>query len=173
MKLEELLRPELTFCRHPATSKKALLLSISEAFSNYLSISDRKIDECNVNCEQYKNEIFEAFLARERLGSTTLGLGIALPHIRCPYITAPVGALIKLPQAIDFDTQDKEKVDLVFALIVPEETENTHLLILAHLAKLFRQPTFRTQLRNTQDNMSLYNTAIHYGHYELPETATA
>lgn len=160
MRLENLLKPELTFCQHPAISKKALLLSISEAFNSCLTSVG-------------KNEIFEGFVSRERLGVTTLGHGIALPHIRCPNIDKPLGALVTLQQAIDFDSQDNEMIDIVFALMVPQETENTHLLILAHLAKLFRQSDFRTQIRNAKNNIDLHDVAIYYEQNESITAATA
>lgn len=149
MQLRQLLDLKLTFCQHPAASKKALLFNLSQAFSQHL----------NTNNE---NDIFEAFIARERLGSTSIGHGIAIPHIRCPHTTTPLGALVQLKQGIDFGSHDKKPIDLVFALMVPQQAQDTHLIILAHLAKLFHQPSFLAQLRNAQDNSSLYNTAVQY-----------
>jgi nitrogen PTS system EIIA component len=95
--------------------------------------------------------IFERLLERERLGSTGLAGGVALPHARIPGATASRGAFIRLAEAVEFDSLDGQPVDLVFALLVPEEATEEHLQLLAQLARLFNEADLRQQLRETED----------------------
>ncbi len=95
--------------------------------------------------------IFARLLARERLGSTGLAAGVALPHARLPGLTQSRGTFIRLRQPVDFDSQDGQPVDLVFALLVPEEATDEHLQLLAALARLFRDAAMCCVLRHTQD----------------------
>ncbi|MEM7250412.1 MAG: PTS sugar transporter subunit IIA [Pseudomonadota bacterium] len=92
--------------------------------------------------------IAEGFFARERLGSTGLGHGIALPHTRAEDATRPLAAFLRLAAPVDFDAPDRQPVDIVVGLIVPKEANDTHLQVLAHLASLFQEPTTREKLRN-------------------------
>ena len=92
--------------------------------------------------------VFDALVARERLGSTALGFGVALPHARLANATEPVGAFTRLTEGVDFDAPDGTKVDLVFSLLVPEASTEEHLLILSQLAELFNEASLRDQLRN-------------------------
>lgn len=91
--------------------------------------------------------VFDSLVARERLGSTGLGYGVALPHGRISAIRSARGAFVQLKQSVDFDAADHQPVDLVFALLVPTEATEEHLSILASLAELFSDADFRLQLR--------------------------
>jgi PTS system nitrogen regulatory IIA component len=91
--------------------------------------------------------IFERLLERERLGSTGLGHGIALPHARAKEVSRSMGAFVSLTRGIDYDAADGEPVDLAFALLVPETATEEHLQLLAELAKRFNDPVVRQQLR--------------------------
>ncbi len=91
--------------------------------------------------------VFERLLERERLGSTGLGHGIALPHARVKEVTNVLGAFVQLTCGVDYDAADGEPVDLAFALLVPEAANEEHLRLLAHLASLFSDPSIRTGLR--------------------------
>lgn len=91
--------------------------------------------------------VFERLLERERLGSTGLAGGVALPHARMPGVATSRGAFIRLSQPVDFDSLDGQPVDLVFALLVPEEATEEHLQLLAHLASLFKDPETCRRLR--------------------------
>lgn len=95
--------------------------------------------------------IFERLLERERLGSTGLAGGVALPHARIPGATASRGAFLRLGEAVEFDSLDGQPVDLVFALLVPEEATEEHLKLLAELARLFNEAELRRQLREAED----------------------
>ena len=97
--------------------------------------------------EPSTEQIFERLLERERLGSTGLAGGVGLPHARMPGLSDSRGAFLRLADAVEFDALDGEPVDLVFALLVPEEANEEHLQLLAHLASLFNDATVRQQLR--------------------------
>jgi PTS system nitrogen regulatory IIA component len=92
--------------------------------------------------------IADGLFARERLGSTALGSGVAIPHTRSGAVDTATGAFLALAPPIDFDAADGQPVDLVFGLIVPEDSTNEHLQILAKLAELFSNPSIRAQLRD-------------------------
>jgi len=90
-------------------------------------------------------------LERERLGSTGLGHGIALPHARMAHVQRAVGAFIRLREGVGFDAIDDRPVDLAFALLVPQEATEEHLQLLARLATLFNDERFCDQLRQAQN----------------------
>ena len=97
------------------------------------------------------DKVFDKLLERERLGSTGLGQGIALPHARIAGVDHACGALIQLQTGVDFDAIDGQPVDLVFGLMVPEEATQEHLQLLAKLASLFSNDAFCSGLRSVQD----------------------
>jgi len=96
-------------------------------------------------------EIFEQLLERERLGSTGLGHGVALPHARLKGINQACGVLVRLEAGVDYDAIDGQPVDLVFGLLVPHDATQEHLQLLAKLAALFSKESFRNQLREVKD----------------------
>jgi PTS system nitrogen regulatory IIA component len=89
--------------------------------------------------------------ARERLGSTAIGHGIAIPHGRSPTLEAPRGVLLRLQPAVDFNASDGQAVDLVFAMAVPDHYTHQHLMLLSELAERFSDERFRAALRNAPD----------------------
>ncbi len=97
-------------------------------------------------------EVFEQLLERERLGSTGLGHGVALPHARLKGINQACGVLVCLESGIDYDAIDGQPVDLVFGLLVPHDATQEHLQLLARLASLFSKEEFRNQLREARDS---------------------
>ncbi|MFT6294662.1 MAG: PTS system nitrogen regulatory IIA component [Glaciecola sp.] len=131
------------------SSKKRILKTIGE----HLSETNNNLDA---------SEVFDSLMAREQLGSTGIGAGIAIPHCRVPLCSNIVGMLITLKEPIDFDSIDNSPVDIIFVLIVPEQKTNEHIETLAGLAKLFSDEDFCYTLRNTQDSEDLYNIAITY-----------
>lgn len=99
--------------------------------------------------------VFDRLLERERLGSTGLGHGIALPHARMAQVRRAVGAFVQLRAGIDFDAVDDRPVDLAFALLVPQEATEEHLQLLAQLAAMFGNEDFCAALRQAQDAAQL------------------
>lgn len=95
--------------------------------------------------------VFERLLERERLGSTGLGHGIALPHARTPEVEGAVGAFVQLKSGVDFDAIDDRGVDLAFGLLVPQEATEEHLQLLAKLAAMFSNEGLCEKLRNGAD----------------------
>jgi len=143
MPTTELLHPARIACRQDSSSKKRSLemlsILLASAVPNYTEA-----------------EIFDSLVGRERLGSTGLGNGVALPHGRLRGLKQPIAALVTLKQGIDFDAIDRQSVDLFYALLVPEESTEEHLKILARLAGLFSDPEFCSRLRSCRDSSQCF-----------------
>lgn len=149
MNIAQLLAPERILCEPEAVSKKRSLEILSE------TLVDNEPDLS-------AHHVFESLLGRERLGSTGLGHGVALPHGRSDGVNQARLAVIKLARGIDYDAPDNEPVDLLFALIVPEDSTDEHLQILALLAEMLADEQFLTQLRQTSDCQTLYHLLTHW-----------
>lgn len=149
MSLHGTLLRERTFHDVPGSSKKRVLENASQLVADTVDGLDAE-------------EIFTGIIGRERLGSTGLGEGVAIPHCRLENCQETIGALVKLPEPIDFDAIDGSPVDLLFVLIVPSEATDAHLQTLASLAELFSQAEFRDALRQTNDADSLYQSALEF-----------
>lgn len=121
----------------PDRSKKAVL----ETLASLIAGADPGLTQ---------TEVFNSLISRERLGSTGLGQGIALPHGRLKNGKLTLGAFVRLESGIDFDAVDHKPVDLLFALLVPEESTDEHLKILSQLAELFSQPDILNRLRTEE-----------------------
>ena len=121
-------------CRNNVSSKKRALEWLSEMIAEGLSGIT-------------KGEVFESFFNRERLGSTGLGHGVAIPHVRLQALNEPVAAFLQLKKGVDYDAIDAQPVTLIFALLVPEDSTSTHLNILAALAEMFNKESVCEQLR--------------------------
>src|SRR5688500_4601097 len=93
-----------------------------------------------------RSQVFDSLFARERLGSTGLGQGIAIPHGRIKGLRDAVGAMIRTREPIAFDAPDGLPVNLIFVLLVPERATDMHLRILSELAQMFSDKEFRAQL---------------------------
>jgi len=144
MQIHELLTPQRISVSLPVTSKKRLLEHVSELLGR---------DGAGVDVQA----AFQCLIERERLGSTGIGEGVALPHGRVPGLTHAVGALVTLAEAMDYDAIDNKPVTLVFALLVPEAATTEHLQLLARLAALFRDPAVRRQLGEARTAEALYS----------------
>ncbi len=103
-----------------------------------------------------QSEIFDSLCARERLGSTGLGHGVAIPHGRLKGGKQTLGAFIQLSDGIDYDAVDQQPVDLLFALLVPEASTDEHLQILARLAEMFSDTELVNKLRRAHSSRRLY-----------------
>lgn len=106
------------------------------------------------------SELFEQLISRERLGSTGIGGGIAIPHCRFKTDGATIGALMTLENPIDYDASDGRPVDIIFAMLVPEDAETEHLQTLATLAECLQKPDYVDALRQADIEERLYRAAI-------------
>lgn len=145
--IESILAPELTLCGVTGTSKKRVLEIIAAKVARHYPELDQ-------------NQIFNNLVARERLGSTGIGQGIAIPHCRLENCKRVVGALITLDESISFDAIDSEPVDLLFVLIVPQQATSEHLELLSQLAEKFNERSFCDRLRNCSNADDLYHLII-------------
>lgn len=148
MQVESILSPGRARCCVPATSKKRALEIIAQFVAGDLG---EHVDAA---------ELFASLLARERLGSTGFGDGIAIPHCRSKLVDSAVGCLMSLEQPIEFESVDEKPVDLLFALLVPEEATEEHLNLLAGLAERFSDSDYCDALRAARTDEALYRAAV-------------
>lgn len=143
MELAELITPERVACDVEAQSKKKSL----ELVSDLIAQAEDSISSLDVS---------ESLRARERLGGTGVGHGVAIPHGRLKGTNNTLGAFIRLKEGVDFDSADRKPVDLIFALLVPEESTDEHLKVLAKLASMFSNEEFREKLRTASSSQAIY-----------------
>ncbi len=136
MSITSLLSADRIFTQADITSKKRLLEYISKQAADQLELP--------------QNTIFNKLLERERLGSTGLGQGFAVPHARLSDLQQAHACFVKLDKAINYDAMDQQPVDLIFVLFIPEASTEEHLQILSNLAKIFSQPEISDQIRGCQ-----------------------
>lgn len=148
MDIFALLNQERTRAHMEVGSKKRVLEVLSEVMAQYIPTHS-------------KEQIFDKLIVRERLGSTGLGSGVAIPHCRLENLDAPMGALITLKNPIAFDSPDGKDVDILFCLVVPEASHDEHLQILAKLAELLINPDLCQQLRSAEDSAEILNIIRH------------
>jgi len=143
MQIEEFFLPESVVAQRKIGSKKRVLEQLSELLV-FASSGPTQI------------EVFEGLVGRERLGSTGLGHGAAIPHGRLKTVGKPVCAFLQLQEGVDFDAVDNQPVDLICALLVPEEATSEHLELLSMLAEIFGDEQFCMQLRAATSDEVLY-----------------
>lgn len=140
-----LVNADNVFCKNDSiTSKKRLI----ETISDHLAANTQALTA---------SKIFQALIERERLGSTGLGRGVAIPHARVPGITRTIGTLMTLAEPINYESTDNEPVDIVFGLLVPDEGDDYHLQHLARLAALFRDKDICQSIREQSDPEKLFD----------------
>jgi PTS system nitrogen regulatory IIA component len=105
---------------------------------------------------QNERAILEVLLQRERLGSTAVGSGVAIPHGKLPDLSRLFGLFARLDRAIEFEALDNQKVDLIFLLLAPESAGADHLKALARVARLLRDPEIARKLRESRDADAIY-----------------
>ena len=147
IRLEHILTPARSQVNVPGGSKKRVL----EYNAHLIATDLPDIDE---------DVIFESLVAREKLGSTGFGNGIAIPHCRLIGCNAPVSAILHLETAVDFDAIDGEPVDLLFVLLVPEQATDQHLELLRQIASIFEQDDVRERLRHAPNSIALYQAVL-------------
>ena len=143
MKLSDLLTPDAVLPALHAQSKKQVLQEVCAAASRLTLRSER--------------EIFDTLLQRERLGSTGVGQGVAIPHGKLRGLDRLVGVFARLARPVDFDSLDDQPVDLVFVLLAPEGAGADHLKALARIARILRDPAMAQKLRTAQDASGIYS----------------
>lgn len=150
MQITDIITPERVVCNVHAGSKKRMLETISDIVANQSSNG------------LTAHDVFDSLIARERLGTTAIDHGVAIPHGRLKNAKETIGVFVQLDKGIDCDALDKQAVSLIFALLVPEESTEEHLQLLARLATMFSDENLRTQLRAAGDNETLYNLLIRW-----------
>jgi len=125
-----------------STSKKRVFEHIGILFENTRGIA--------------RAEVFDSLFAREKLGSTGLGQGVAIPHARVKGLKDAMAAFVKMEHPIPFDAPDNLPVSFIFILLVPERANDLHLQILGELAQMFSEPSFREKLQATDDPSEIH-----------------
>jgi PTS system nitrogen regulatory IIA component len=125
------------------TSKKAAL----EILSTTLALQDSSLN---------KNKVLDALLAREKLGSTGLGNGIAIPHCRLPELDNIHVTILKLEEGVEYDASDEEPVFFFFCLVVPDDANDDHLKLLASLAELLDNEKLQNSILKCKEPRELY-----------------
>ena len=143
MDLADLIAPEAVFPALKAKTKKQALQELAQRAAKVTGIDAR--------------EILDTLLQRERLGSTGVGRGIAIPHGRVPALYKIVTMFARLDEAIDFEALDDEPVDLIFLLLAPEHAGADHLKALARISRLLREPSSIEKLRASKDRAAIYS----------------
>jgi PTS system nitrogen regulatory IIA component len=143
MELEDLVSPEGVIAHLKVTSKKQALQELSARAAALTGLSERAI--------------FETLLERERLGSTGVGQGIAIPHGKLAPESRLYGLFARLETPIDFESVDDQPVDLVFLLLAPETAGADHLKALARIARLLRDQDIAKKLRASRDAQAIYS----------------
>lgn len=133
----KMLLPENVILDSESTSKKRIFERVGLLFENSQKIA--------------RSQIFDSLFAREKLGSTGLGHGVAIPHGRIKGLRDAVTAFVKTQTPIPFDSPDGQPVNLIFVLLVPDRATDLHLQLLGELAQMFSDEIFRKQLKNTND----------------------
>jgi PTS system nitrogen regulatory IIA component len=134
--------PDAVLACVKASGKKALLADLASRAAGLFKLDDRRL--------------FDRLIERERLGSTGIGGGIAIPHGRMAGLAAPVGLFVRLAHPIDFEAIDERPVDLVFLLVAPEGAGADHLKALARVSRLLRDRSLVEKLRATDSGDALY-----------------
>jgi len=142
MGLDDLIRADAIIAALKASSKKQLLQIMAEKAASITALEER--------------DIFETIFQREKLGSTGVGNGIAIPHGKLVTLDKIVGVFARLQTPVDFEALDDQPVDLVFMLLAPESAGADHLKALSRIARLLRDGEIVAKLRNSYDTQAIY-----------------
>jgi len=145
--LTKLITSSHIVCRSDIASKKRVL----EQFSTMLENAEHKPDS---------DLIFNGLLQREKIGSTAIGQGVAIPHARIESLQKPTVGVITLAKPIEYDAPDHKPVDIFFALLVPSDAPEKHLELLRQIAKFLSEPDTITKIRHSKTKKALYNTLL-------------
>ena len=142
MDIVELITPEGVIADLKATSKKQALQKLAKHAATVIAQPERAL--------------FDVLVERERLGTTGVGMGIAIPHGKLPNLDRPRGIFARLSQPIDFEAVDDQPVDLIFVLLAPESAGADHLKALARVSRLLRDRDVCEKLRGSDSAEALY-----------------
>lgn len=147
--IADLLPPANVVVDLEASSKKRVFEQAGLLFENNLGIS--------------RSEVFDSLFSRERLGSTGLGQGIAIPHGRIKGLEEAAGAFFRLSAPVQFDSPDGRPVDMLFVLLVPEQANEKHLQLLSELAQRFSDADFRERVAKAADAQAIHTAFVSWG----------
>jgi nitrogen PTS system EIIA component len=142
MDIDELITPDSVIANLRASSKKQALQDLAQRASEITA--------------QHERAIFDVLLERERLGTTGVGNGIAIPHGKLPDLEQLHGLFARLERPVEFDSIDEQPVDLIFLLLAPESAGADHLKALAQVSRLLRDKSTCEKLRGTDSREALY-----------------
>jgi len=140
--ISKILLPDNILLDTESTSKKRVFERVGLLFENNQQIA--------------RSQVFDSLFAREKLGSTGLGQGVAIPHGRIAKLRDATAAFVKTSHPIPFDAPDGLPVDLIFVLLVPERATDLHLQILGELAQMFSDTQFRNRMIACEDTAGIY-----------------
>ena len=146
--ISKLLLPDNVLLDTESSSKKRVFERVGLLFENNQQIA--------------RSTVFDSLFAREKLGSTGLGQGVAIPHGRIAKLREATAAFIKTSNPIPFDAPDGQPVNMIFVLLVPERATDLHLQILGELAQMFSDSDFRDKLNACTDAASMYQLFHHW-----------
>jgi nitrogen PTS system EIIA component len=142
MDLSDILTAKAVLPSLHAQSKKQVVQEISASAARLTGLTER--------------EIFDTLLQRERLGSTGVGQGVAIPHGKLPALKNLFGIFARLARPVDFDSGDDQPVDLIFVLLAPESAGADHLKALARVARLLRDPEMADKIRGAENGDAIF-----------------
>ena len=147
MKLEQLISPGSVLCNVHARSKKHSVEILSELLAN-------------PNSDIANEEIFAKLIERERLGCTSLDKGVAFPHCRISSVDVSCGALMKLSEAVDFDSPNGVSVDVIFGLILPKDLNDSHYGDIDMITSFLTNDSLTAKLRSANSSSELYDALL-------------
>lgn len=134
-------------CHDPASSKKRVIQNLSQVLATNTTVTTA-------------SEIFQALFDRERLGSTGLGKGVAIPHARIPGLTHTIAAMLTLDNPVNYESADKQPIDIAFGLLVPEDEDEHHLEYLSQLVTVFRNLDTCQQIRDAKNAEQIFELLL-------------
>ncbi|MCX7193723.1 MAG: PTS IIA-like nitrogen regulatory protein PtsN [Proteobacteria bacterium] len=140
--ISKILSPDNILLDTESTSKKRVFERVGLLFENQMQIA--------------RSQVFDSLFAREKLGSTGLGQGVAIPHGRIPKLREATAAFVRTAHPIPFDAPDGQPVTLIFVLLVPELATDLHLQLLGELAQMFSDADFRKKLLACEEAAGIY-----------------
>ncbi|MFZ5610008.1 MAG: PTS IIA-like nitrogen regulatory protein PtsN [Pseudomonadota bacterium] len=142
MDIPDLISPDAVMADLKATSKKQVLQLLAAKAAQLTELEER--------------DIFTVLFERERLGTTGVGQGVAIPHGKLPALERIIGVFARLAKPVDFESIDGQPVDLIFLLLAPDNAGADHLKALARISRLLRDKATCDKLRGTKDSDALY-----------------